>query len=188
MKLHEGVSHLLRTQRQPMKILELQKEIHQNAVDKGFYEDLSPHVPTDVTARAALVHSEISEALEDVRKANMTRTILASGKPVGFPSEIADTAIRIMDHAEFLGIDLERQYVRDNRADETVEHTELRTAVDYSCGLGQMHEALVMGDLMCVLDWCYTMAFNAGFDLYDAVVEKHEYNLTRERKHGDKVL
>lgn len=67
---------------------------------------------TDAVARAlCLVHSEVSEALEELRKATCLddlRTIdfeTVGGKPVGFPTEIADAIIRLLHMCEQLGID-----------------------------------------------------------------------------------
>lgn len=57
----------------------------------------------------ALVHSELSEALECYRKnyqLNEVR-ILDSGKPLGIPIELADVVIRVFSMCSELEIDLE---------------------------------------------------------------------------------
>lgn len=56
----------------------------------------------------ALMHSELSEALEEWRDGKMQVSQDATGKPEGFPVELADCIIRICDTAEELGIDLEK--------------------------------------------------------------------------------
>lgn len=79
-------------------------EIHKDAVIKGFWER------ENIPEKLALIHSEVSEALEDYRDGRMNTKIEArSEKPVGFPSELADIMIRVMDLAGYLQIDLETE-------------------------------------------------------------------------------
>lgn len=59
----------------------------------------------------ALVHSELSEALEDFRESKpidaLGFELTSSGpKPVGIPSELADVLIRIFDMCGKYGIDI----------------------------------------------------------------------------------
>ena len=87
-----------------MNIREWQKAAWQNSEDHGFHEP-NPNIPE----RLALVHSEVSEALEDFRDGKMTTIVRADGKPEGFPSELADVIIRVFDLGESLGIDLQTE-------------------------------------------------------------------------------
>jgi NTP pyrophosphatase (non-canonical NTP hydrolase) len=71
---------------------DLQDEALATAKEHGF---------TDATPGEdiALMHSELSEALEDIRAGkhlNSTTYRDADGKPEGVPSEMADTVIRIL--------------------------------------------------------------------------------------------
>lgn len=59
-----------------------------------------------VGMKLALVHSEVSEALEAVRDGKFT-AYTKDGKPEGMVVELADTMIRIMHLAGLLGLDLE---------------------------------------------------------------------------------
>lgn len=90
-----------------MNIAEWQEEVRKNELAKGFSDEL---VHEDLTARKlALIHSEVSEALEELRAGNMITKCDDNGKPVGFPSELADIVIRVMTLAELHEIDLEAE-------------------------------------------------------------------------------
>ncbi len=87
-----------------MTIKELQKESHDRARRKGFY-DTEP----SLLEALCLIHSEVSEATECVRDGDLVHRISMEkpGKPEGLPAEFADIVIRVADTCEFLGIDLE---------------------------------------------------------------------------------
>jgi NTP pyrophosphatase (non-canonical NTP hydrolase) len=94
-----------------MTLKELQKQVHETALGAGWYDgELGEKSELRIASMLCLVHSEVSEALEDLRENHMKLEGDASSgylKPVGFPSELADAIIRILDMAEWLGIDLE---------------------------------------------------------------------------------
>jgi len=104
---------------------ELSKQAYQNAKDKGFYES-----QIEMGTRLALIHSEVSEALEADRKNKFaskdrnlqdmdisdlsdvqTKLYFRQEFEVSikdtFEDELADIMIRVMDLAAFKGIDLE---------------------------------------------------------------------------------
>lgn len=80
----------------------LGKDAYDNAVAHGFYE-----TPPSIPERLALIHSEVSEALEDFREGRMGLQY-DNTKPVGFDSELADIIIRVVDLAQYKGIDLDK--------------------------------------------------------------------------------
>lgn len=116
----------------------LQHRVHEINRDNGWFEE-----GRSFGDEMALLHSEVSEALEAFRDGMMVTmyryeskvgsgTLYAMqkerdgviGKPVGVPSEIADLFIRILDVCERYGIDL---------VDET------RTKLRYNATRGHRH-------------------------------------------------
>ena len=84
----------------------LAAEAHRIAVDHGFTEAT---IPEDI----ALMHSELSEALEDHRAGHApTETWYEPKQPVdkpcGIPSEMADVVIRVAHFCGKYGIDLDK--------------------------------------------------------------------------------
>lgn len=88
-----------------MRLKDICKEARANAVEHGFTDSPIPE-------RLALIHSEVSEALEAYRSDDMSLRVSETGKPEGYPSELADIIIRVADHAEQMGIDLESAVVQ----------------------------------------------------------------------------
>lgn len=84
---------------------EMQKEVHQTALNHGWWDNVDRRI---VPEKIALVHSELSEALECYRDPELfVDGYSVEGKPEGFGFELADAIIRIFDLAEFLGLDME---------------------------------------------------------------------------------
>jgi NTP pyrophosphatase (non-canonical NTP hydrolase) len=89
-----------------MDLNELQIDCHYLAREKGFWVEGEER---NVPEMLALIHSEISEALEEYRKGSDTEEVYyrdTDGKPEGFGVELADAVIRILDLAEGLQINL----------------------------------------------------------------------------------
>lgn len=74
---------------------------HSQAIKSGWWEN-----PRSSLEIYALIHSEISEGVEEVRKG--TDPIYYEGpKPQGELIELADAVVRIMDYCGYKGWDLE---------------------------------------------------------------------------------
>lgn len=103
-------------------------DIHSMARAKGWWADAASDEDVFASAEERLdmdrcliaekllmIHSEISEATEELRTAKSIDDLSAvdfadpddSSKPTGFAVELADTIIRILDLAAFLEIDIE---------------------------------------------------------------------------------
>lgn len=117
-----------------MKLNELRDRVHALAVSKGWYEGRDVHDPNVLGSMLALIHSEVSEALEDVRKGRSElrfsddyhKSDNPPGhprlKPVGLPSELADVIIRVLDMCGAMGIDIERAVETKHAYNETRSH------------------------------------------------------------------
>jgi NTP pyrophosphatase (non-canonical NTP hydrolase) len=94
-----------------MRFADLQNEAWSIAERKGFHEGRA-NGRDDVLVRLCLVHTEVSEAVQGVKRHwkgqgdDVTRSIVGE--------ELADAVIRIMDLAECLGINLQGEIAAKN--------------------------------------------------------------------------
>lgn len=88
-----------------MEINELLKESYECAKEKGWHDP-----PRSFGEDISLMHSELSEALEEYRNGHSVTEVYydkAGGAPLGIPVELADVLIRIFDVCKRHNIDLQ---------------------------------------------------------------------------------
>jgi len=88
-----------------LTIKQLVTESHSTAKSKGWWDE-----KINIGEKVALMHSELSEALEEYRSHGEKKVYQrkSDGKPEGFIFELADTVIRIADLCGELDLNLEK--------------------------------------------------------------------------------
>lgn len=169
-----------------MNLTEIAKEIHENAVAHGWWEEYRPAYEI-----IALIHSEWSEALEEYRAGRPMVYEGEGGKPEGIAVELIDGVIRILDYIAMCGgtyhIDL-ALYERINPVElpELVAHlhdfTSRSWLIPYSDGM-YINASVLAVNVKAVFVWINRQGFNP----IEILKEKHEYNKARPYRHGGKV-
>lgn len=133
--------------------------------------------------------SELSEALEICREKDASLTEICyqdSGKPEGFPIELADFVIRLGDTLAASG-NIDSVHIDDKTSlakhfDETDVFSML-----YDLNVYCFAKPNVFDQLARAIVASFIVADRCDFDLWQAIDIKRAYNATREVRHGGKV-
>lgn len=179
--------------------LPLLREAHEIARSKGWWDgvDAPEQVWASVPEKIALIHSEISEALECAREGQMGTTLREDGKPEGFPSELADVVIRCYDLMGVLGgrllsfgLVMESPVATPTPGDALAMLHALTSHV-YAVRFGTEdypREVEVPRGLTRLVGAVEQVAEDMGIDLLREVEAKMAYNRTRPSRHGGKLF
>lgn len=105
-ELEEKTAALAGVERDPVSVADWCRASHEVSRSKGWYDD---ETGDSFATKMILVHSELSEVIEEYRNGKGMNEIYYSdkGKPEGIPIEMADVLIRIFDLCEYFGIPLQ---------------------------------------------------------------------------------
>ena len=108
-----------------MRIKELVTKCHETSVKHGWWEAANASLWTEpdeirlVVEKLCLIHAEVSEALEELRKNGLRISHTVKDRPAGFADELADVLIRVFDLCGYLNIDLEKALKEKMKYNET---------------------------------------------------------------------
>ena len=175
-----------------MNLADLQREAHAIAKDHGWWDEARTFGDL-----IALVHSELSEALEAYRESGWPWLRVnewrcdVHGEPMGVASELADVVIRVADMAEHYGWDLDMEardtpFIAPETFREWIADAHYFAVAAYICKRND--EKQCNWFLSRVIAHAHHMAAYYGINLDAAIEAKMEYNRTRPYRHGGKAL
>jgi len=160
-------------------IWKLQRKVHQNAVNKGFWKDNDNY-----GQKIALIHSEISEAYKSFMFPEDCKS--------SFEEELADVLIRMMDLAEHADFSLFLNVIDKHGCYFLLKSTDpINQLLQAHFFMSEALEGLRKNDkdyfISMFSEAAVTIdqiAQNLNIDLSKAITEKVKYNGTRRYKHG----
>lgn len=178
------------------------KRIHENAVAHGWWENERTFAEV-----VSLFHSELSEALEEFR-ANRpmlyypdTECAIAANvecaKPEGIAVELVDCVIRILDYLGHENIDIPNYdekigklpSIYDTKAAIPEAVTNIHLMISQSYASHKFGDTNERNDgLFSAIRYIGAWLANNHINMEKIMLIKHEYNRTREYRHGGKAL
>ena len=166
----------------------LAEELHAAAVEKGFWD-----VEDALNKHIAKMHSELSEAVQADRIGMMYDMERDGAKPEGIVAELADFVMMALDYFEYVNvIELVSKFYYEhwNEAEKIVKNVTLPVLVNslheavvksHSTEIG-FEETLIIKLFMVATPEVWLKA--RGYDLWDIIRQKMEYNRSRPALHG----
>lgn len=181
-----------------MDLNKLKQEIHQNAIEKGFWEhELSEEhcLMLVITEVAEMVEADRkgmhvpSDAIKIAKEQDFNRFFFESVYSGTVEDELADIVIRLLDLAGARDIEIEDFIKRDE--EELKEARKRISPLTYisfalcqiiTSELSTKTASRINDALSCVSDYCQV----EGIDLWYFIEQKMLYNRTRPALHGKK--
>lgn len=170
----------------------LAKDIRYHNGEKGFTVEVE-----NLGQKLLLGISEITEAQEELRDGKGVTEIYytagsvnvelntKNGKPCGFPVELADAAIRLMDIAGRFEIDIETEAQAEDFEDRPIDDWLLGICNSISmAGYYGPDQADFAMYIKTALGTIFLLADKHNIKLMDIIKEKLDFNKTRPPKHG----
>jgi hypothetical protein len=170
------------------KLNALAKTAHAIAVEKEWWK-------VDLTGKTILQSrpwsevlfltiTELAEAFETFRDGHPPTEIWwdENGKPEGFPIEIADFVIRVLDLVQAKGAEIRQCNER------LVSLSRIGSDLaDYLLAITRKAAQGSNTDIDVALHLTMELSKKIGFDIFDAIAEKMAFNSTRPKRHGGKA-
>lgn len=166
-----------------MNQLELIKDIHTNAVNKGWWDEHRSWKETRI-----LIASEIAELLEAFRNNEQDKNCDKPIKLTYLEEELADIIIRVLDYIPTLIV--YEKYTPPIVYTGTITNNAAINLDTLMANLYSHHETddkyYFAQKLTYFIGHVVSIANHYNINIWEAIKIKHEYNKTREYKHGKK--
>lgn len=162
----------------------LAEEIHAAAVEKGFWD-----VEDALEKHCAKMISELGEVVQADRAGVMYEVERDGAKPEGVVAELADFVMMTMDmcielKASFPDDDIETWNTNESAAEKLAEIPTYLLVGALTASLASLGEITNSGPMLHILYAVHGWLKVRGYDLWEIIRLKMEYNKSRPALHG----